>query len=89
MKKNILLLFICICFISCYNSGTEHITKDNSTEGISGEVVVKEIIYKDHSYLEFRDRGLHGQGWVHNPDCECFNKKNNKVIIEDDKENSY
>jgi len=71
MKK--LLLGICLVFSlqSCYTEGTKNVT---GNQGMMGNIYVKEIVYKNHSYLEFKDSGMKGQGWVHNPDCECLNK---------------
>lgn len=70
MKKILFILFTVFCFVSCYTDGTKQI--DNSSAGIGGKVCVKELIYENHSYLEFKDQGIYGQGWVHNPDCKCF-----------------
>ena len=71
MKK--VLFVICLVFSlqSCYTEGTKSIQEN---QGIGGDVYIKEIVYKNHSYLEFKDSGMYGQGWVHNPDCKCFNK---------------
>lgn len=69
MKKVILCIISCIALISCVDSAP---LKD---EGLGGKVYVKEITYKGHSYIEFKDNGIYGQGWVHNPDCECFIEK--------------
>ena len=68
MKKIFICLFCSIFLVSCFTEGTNKIP----TLGIGGDVVVKEIIYKNHSYLEFKDNGIYGQGWVHNPACKCF-----------------
>ena len=68
MKNFILFLFIgslLFLFTGCYKDGTEHI----GVEGIRSEVLVKEINYKGHSYIEFKEEGTYGQGWVHNPEC--------------------
>ena len=70
MKKIFIILFTFFCFVSCYTDGTKNIGDD--TTGIGGKVYVKEVIYNNHSYLEFNDTGLNGHGWVHNPDCKCF-----------------
>ena len=69
MKKVIFSIICCLALISCKDG---RLLKD---KGIGGEVYVKEITYKDHSYLEFLDNGLRGQGWVHNPDCKCYIEK--------------
>ena len=61
-----------ILLSSCINDGTTNISSNISNEGIFGEVFVKEVSYNNHSFLEFKDKGLQGQGWVHNPDCKCF-----------------
>ena len=68
MKKLLIFIFITLIFISCKTEGTERA----SGTGIYGNVYVKEMIYKNHSYLEFKDVSTYGQGWVHNPDCKCF-----------------
>ena len=72
MIKTLFVFISCLLLISCYTKGTKPVNND---KGIGGEVYVKEITYKNHSYLEFRDNGIHGQGWVHNPDCKCFIEK--------------
>lgn len=68
MKKIFICLFCSIFLVSCFTDGTEK----TSSDGIGGSVYVKEFIYNNHSYLEFKDGGVYGQGWVHNPDCKCF-----------------
>ena len=71
MKK--VLFVICLVFSlqSCYTEGTEKVQEQ---QGMGGDVYVKEFVYKNHSYLEFKDNAIKGQGWVHNPECDCFNK---------------
>ena len=72
--KKILFILISICLFTscCYNEGTK---KVSTVEGIGGEIYVKEFTYKGHTYIEFKDKGLDGQGYVHDPDCqECLNK---------------
>lgn len=71
MKKILFIFISCLLLVSCYTDGTKPLNND---KGIGGEVYVKEITYKNHSYLEFKDNGVYGQGWVHNPDCKCFEK---------------
>ena len=73
MKKILFILLTMVCLCSCYNEGTTKV--GNKSTGIYGRIVVKEINYKNHSYLEFKDEGLKGQGWVHNPDCKCLKNK--------------
>ena len=72
MIKTLFVFISCLLLVSCYTNGTKPVNNDN---GIGGEVYVKEITYKNHSYLEFKDNGVYGQGWVHNPDCKCFIEK--------------
>ena len=72
MIKTLFIFINCLLLVSCYTNGTKPLNND---EGIGGEVYVKEITYKNHSYLEFKDSGIYGQGWVHNPDCKCFVEK--------------
>lgn len=69
MKKILLIFISCLVLTGCFTDGTKPLNND---KGIGGEVYIKEIIYKNHSYLEFKDNGIYGQGWVHNPDCKCF-----------------
>lgn len=69
MKKLILLLFSVLCLVSCLDSKYK---VNEYNEGLSGSIYVKEITYKNHSYLEFKDNGIYGQGWVHNPECPCY-----------------
>lgn len=69
MKKVILSIISCLALVSCTDVNP---IKDG---GLSGKVYVKEVTYKNHSYLEFKDNGIYGQGWVHNPDCECYIEK--------------
>lgn len=71
MIKTLFVFISCLLLVSCYTDGTKPVNND---KGIGGEVYVKEITYKSHSYLEFKDKGVYGQGWVHNPDCKCFEK---------------
>ena len=72
MRKLFYLFIICLFFVGCYNDGTK--TMPNT--GISGQVVVKEIVYKGHVLVEIKDVGQHGQGWVHDPVCEQNDMKN-------------
>ena len=68
MKNIILFLFIgslLFLFTGCHKDGTKCI----GVEGMQSEVLVNEFIYKGHSYLEFKEEGTYGQGWVHNPEC--------------------
>ena len=69
MNKLLILLGLCL-LASCTNPGTKKL--DNVSTGIFGSVLIKEIKYKNHNYIEFKDEGTYGQGWVHDPDCECF-----------------
>ena len=69
-----LLLASLICFTACsYNDGNEVKLNKANNSGLCGNpVYVKEIIYNNHSYLEFKENYISGQGWVHNPDCSCY-----------------
>lgn len=65
--KNFLSLCFCVLLLSsCYSEGT---SKVKSNIGIGGNVYVKEVTFHGHSYLEFKDNGITGHGWLHNPDC--------------------
>ena len=72
MIKTLFVFISCLLLVSCYTDGTKPLNNDKE---IGGEVYVKEITYKNHSYLEFKDNSGYGQGWVHNPDCKCFIEK--------------
>lgn len=69
MIKTLFVFISCLLLASCYTNETKPVNND---KGLCGEIYVKEITYKNHSYLEFKDNGIYGQGWVHNPDCKCF-----------------
>ena len=63
------LFICCLLFIGCESEETQKV----NDSGIGNEkIFVKEIIYKNHSYLKFKDTECYGQGWVHNPDCNCY-----------------
>lgn len=65
--KNFLSLCFCVLLLSsCYSEGTNKI---KSNIGIGGNVYVKEVTFNGHSYLEFKDNGVTGHGWEHNPVC--------------------
>lgn len=64
--KKIFSFVICVLLTSCYTDGTD---KVNNATGIGGEIYVKEFFYKNHSYLEIKDKSLYGHGFVHNPEC--------------------
>lgn len=65
MKKILFLFIVCLFLSSCVTDGT----KSLNDKGIKGGIYVKEIKYDGHSYIEFKDNGTYGQGWVHNPEC--------------------
>ena len=71
MKKFLILFVSCLILTSCKSD------IDVNETDIKGphrrKVYAHETMYKGHSYIEFHDSGVHGQGWVHNPDCECHN----------------
>ena len=71
----------CLMLTSCFTEGTKQI--DNNVNGLCGNVYVKEITYNGHSYIEFKDNGTYGQGWVHNP--ECLKKDIDSLLINSNK----
>ncbi len=75
MKKIFNIFIICIISIllnSCY----DHRNIDSECKGIYGSMTIKEIEYKEHSYIEFKDDGTSGMIVLHNPDCKCFQHTN-------------
>ena len=60
-------MFSVILFVSCNNEGTQTIGNENS--GIRGPIKCKKFTFENHQYVEFRDCGFYGQGFVHDPDC--------------------
>jgi hypothetical protein len=73
MKFLFSILFMCVCMSSCINGSKCDVVPNSGI--YSNSVIVYEFTYKGHSYLEIKDTGSYGQGWVHNPDCPCFNQK--------------
>lgn len=65
--KKILILFIgCMILSSCYSNGTEPVNSD----GISrDDLFAKRFTYDGHVYVEFKDEGLYGHGFTHDPEC--------------------
>ena len=75
MKKVLrffIIAVICFNLISC----SERTDAYAIEKGIYGDVKIKEINYKNHSYLEFKDWSSYGIYIVilHNPDCNCLRK---------------
>lgn len=73
MKKLFILSVVCIFLASCVRKDVTTLKDTGFGEG--GEVWVIEVEYNGHKYLELKDNSQCGQGWVHNPDCPCFNQK--------------
>lgn len=70
MKRIVCLTTFVTILLGCTNKGTKIIEGCGDTsQGIRGYVSVKEIVYNNHRYLEFKDEGMYGQGWVHDPEC--------------------
>ena len=64
--KKILFLFIgCMVLSGCYSNDTEHVNSD----GISRDLFAKRFTYDGHVYIEFKDGGLYGHGFTHDPKC--------------------
>ena len=69
MKRLFIFLFSVLVLTSCLNEGTERVTNYNG--GVAGSIVAREFEYKGHQYIEFKDEGIYGQGFVHNPECQA------------------
>ena len=67
MKKLFIFLFSILILSSCRNDGTQKVTDDNG--GITGGIIAKEFDFKGHYYIEFKDYGISGHGFVHDPEC--------------------
>ena len=77
MKKFLFIFTILFCLFSCHNDGTIN----TDIDGIISNIEVKEFTYANHSYIEFKDRGLYGHGFEHNPECDCFKDSLNKTKL--------
>lgn len=66
MKKALLFLCVATIFVSC-NDG------DQRQIGEEYDVTISEIEHDGHSYILFE-----GYGVVHNPNCGCMVKKEEK-----------
>lgn len=64
MKKFAFLFIICILFGSCNNRW--EVIENTS-------VMISEIEYKGHTYIEFKDNSTYGANILHSPDCKCHN----------------
>ena len=76
--KNLLLVALVLCCISCENNQTEvrYLGKESPKDIIPFRRITH-FEYKGHKYIKFGE--LAGQssigGVVHDPDCECFGKE--------------
>lgn len=77
MKKLFVFLFGLFVFTSCFNDGTKEVTENNG--GIGGRIYGKKFMFEGHRYIEFKDNGLYGHGYVHDPKCPTCNPEENLV----------
>lgn len=82
MKKLIILFITIIILSGCIDPDTKHVKSSGLTGGV---VYGNKFTFEGHTYIEFKDNDIYGQGFVHDPDCllkdlDSLNIKNNTDI---------
>lgn len=70
MKRILFILAIAVMVSSCFGPEWEPSGED---------FFVRKFIYNGHSYIEFKDNSMYGQGYVHDPDCPCRHKATHEL----------
>ncbi len=82
MKKLIILFITIISLSGCIDPDTKRVKSGGLLDGC---IYGNKFTFEGHTYIEFKDHDMVGQGFVHDPDCllkdlDSLSIKNNTDI---------